>query len=112
MKILDEETLPWENLAFSLKRYWYWWIILIVTMIFDYLSTTVFVSRYGIHSEGNLTTKFIMENLGPNLGNFIGKLLQLLSVVCLVCLSRRLGNFFLLFVVLINCWAIVVNSLS
>jgi hypothetical protein len=53
----------------------------------------------------------MMETINPYFGNFIGKLLQLIAVVCLVSVSRRLGNFFLLFVILLNCWAIVMNSI-
>jgi len=112
LKLLDERVPFRENLLFSIKRYPTWWIILFITMFFDYLSTTVFVSRYGIESEANLTTRLMMLNFSPYLGNFFGKLLQLISVVCFVGLSKRVGNFFLLFIILINCWAIVVNSIS
>ena len=112
MKILDEKVPIKANLAFSLKRYWYWWLILFVTISFDYLSTAAFVSKYGVQAEANLVTRLMMEKLGPDSGNLAGKILQLVSVTCLVCLSRRVGNFFLLFVIIINCWAIVVNSIS
>ena len=110
MRILDQEIRLRNNLLYSLNRYTVWWIILIITMFFDYLSTTVFVDQYGTEAEANLTTRFMMEAINPYFGNLMGKLLQLLSVVCLVSLSRRVGNFFLLFVILINCWAIVMNS--
>ncbi len=112
MKILDEKVPIAANLAFSLKRYWYWWLIFFVTMSFDYSSTAAFVSKYGVHAEANLVTRLMMEKLGPDSGNLAGKILQLVSVTCVVCLSRRVGNFFLLFVIIINCWAIVVNSIS
>ena len=81
-------------------------------MFFDYLSTTVFVSKYGTQAEANFTTRFMMENVNPHIGNLIGKVFQLLSVMCLVGLSKRVGNFFLLFIILLNCWAIVMNSIS
>ena len=112
MRILDQEITLKENLLFSLNRYPVWWIILIITMFFDYLSTTVFVAKFGTEAEANLTTRFIMETINPYIGNLIGKLLQLFSVICLVSVSRRVGNFFLLFVILLNCWAIVMNSIS
>lgn len=112
MKLLDEQIKFRENLIFSLRRYPAWWIILLITMVFDYFSTTVFVSRYGIESEGNFVTRNMMDYLNPFLGNLSGKLLQLVSVICFVGLSRKVGNFFLLFIILINCWAVVMNSIG
>ncbi len=111
MRILDQDINLKENLHYSLRRYPVWWIILIITMVFDFLSTSVFVAKYGTEAEANITTRFMMETINPYFGNVLGKLLQLISVVCLVSVSRRVGNFFLLFVILINCWAIVVNSI-
>lgn len=112
MRLLGEDITFRENLVFSINRYSVWWIILIITMSFDYLSTTVFVEKYGTEAEANLTTRFMMDYFNPYFGNLLGKVLQLLSVICMVGLNRRFGNFFLLFVILINCWAIVVNSIS
>ena len=112
MRLLGEDIKFRENLVFSINRYSIWWIILIITMCFDYLSTTVFVEKYGSEAEANLTTRFMMDYFSPYFGNLFGKVLQLFSVICMVGLNRRFGNFFLLFVILINCWAIVVNSIS
>ena len=111
MRILDQNINFKDNLHYSLKRYPVWWIILIITMVFDFFSTSVFIAKYGTEAEANITTRFMMETFNPYFGNLLGKFLQLISVVCLVSVSRRVGNFFLLFVILINCWAIVVNSL-
>ena len=111
MRILDQNIKIKENLLYSFKRYPAWWIILIITMCFDYLSTTVFVAKYGTQAEANFTTRLMMEHINPYFGNLIGKLLQLVSVVCLVSVSKRVGNFFLLFVILLNCWAVVMNSM-
>ena len=112
MKILDEEIKFRDNLVFSVNRYTVWWVVLIVTMIFDYLSTTAFVSKYGTQAEANFTTRLMMENINPHIGNLIGKLFQLISVIFLAGLNKRVGNFFLLFVILLNCWAIVMNSIN
>lgn len=71
-----------------------------------------FTSKYGIKAEGNFFTKSWMLYLSPFYGNLIGKFLQLLSVVSFVGLHQRLGNIFLLFIILLNCWAVVVNSMS
>ena len=112
MKILDQKIKIKENLLYSLQRYPVWWLILIITMVFDYLSTTAFVARFGTGAEANVVTRLLMEAITPSIGNFLGKVLQLISVVCLVGLSRKVGNFFMLFVILLNCWAIVINSIT
>ena len=101
-----------ENIQYSIKRYRVWWAILLVTILFDIFTTYAFTSKYGIQAEGNLLTKSWMVYLGPFGGNIIGKFLQLLSVVFFVGLHQRLGNIFLLFIILLNCWAVVVNSMS
>ena len=41
----------------------------------------------------------------------VSKLMQLISVVLIVALSQRLGNLFLLIVILLNCWAVVMNTI-
>ena len=112
MKILDQKIKIKQNLLYSLRRYPVWWVILIITMVFDYLATTVFVDRFGTGAEANIITRMLMESITPSIGNFLGKVLQLISVVCLVGLSRKVGNFFMLFVILLNCWAIVINSIN
>ncbi len=112
VKLLGEDLHFRENLLFSFRRYTIWWIILLITMAFDFLSTAGFVWRYGTGAEANMVTRLMMEQFSPNLGNFVGKALQLLSVICFVGLSRKVGNFFILFIILINCWAIVINSIS
>ena len=101
-----------ENIQYSIKRYKVWWAILLVTILFDIFTTYAFTTKYGIKAEGNFFTKSWMLYLGAFYGNLIGKLLQLLSVVSFVGLHQRLGNIFLLFIILLNCWAVVVNSMS
>ena len=112
MKILGETIHLKENLQFSLKSYPSRWIILIVTMIFDILTTFVFVTKYGINTEENLSTRLLMLHFGTHFGNIFGKFLQLISVAFFVSLNRKLGNIFLLFIILANCLAIVINSIS
>ena len=109
MQILDQEIPLKENLRFSLKRYTAWWIILLVTMIFDFFTTLYFVEKYGVATEGNSLVSWLIRNLGLVAGVFVGKLLQLFSVTVFVSLHQKLGNIFLLIVVLFNFWAVVVN---
>ena len=112
MRLLGVKVTFKENIQYSIKRYRVWWAILLVTILFDIFTTYAFTSKYGIKAEGNFITKSWMLYLGPFYGNLIGKLLQLLSVVSFVGLHQRLGNIFLLFIILLNCWAVVVNSMS
>jgi len=112
MRVLGQEVDLKGNLAFSIRRYLVWWLILLVTMIFDYLSTLYFVEKYGSDLEANYVVRILIESFGANIGTLIGKLLQLVAVVFFVSLHRRLGNLFLLIVILLNCWAVVINTLQ
>lgn len=111
MKILDSEIKFKENILFSLNRYTVWWVILLVTMIFDYITTLYFVSKLGVQAEANQVVGWLIKNVGLYVGLFFGKLVQLVSVVLFVSLSQRLGNLFLLVVILLNCWAVVINTM-
>jgi hypothetical protein len=110
MRVLDEHIDFAANLRYSLSRFAIWWILLIVTMAFDLLTTLGFVSVFGIDKEANAVARSLMHGLGVGPGVFLAKVLQLLSVTCLVALNRRMGNVFLLAVTLLNGWAIVINS--
>lgn len=111
MKILGADINLKENLRFSFNRYTVWWIILIITIIFDYLTTIYFVSKLGADSEANRVVAWLINNLGIYFGVLFGKLLQLVSVVLIVSLSKKVGNFFLLIIILLNCWAVVMNTI-
>lgn len=111
MQILDQEIPLKENLRFSLKRYRVWWIILLVTMVFDFFTTLYFVEKYGVETEGNSLVSWLIRNLGLVAGVFIGKILQLVPVTVFVSLHKKLGNIFLLIVILFNFWAVVVNTI-
>ena len=112
MKIIGVSVDFHENLTSSVQRYAVWWVILVVTMVFDVFTTYGFVSKFGIEAEGNMATKFWMQLMDPFYGNILGKILQLLSVIFFVGLHQRLGNIFLLFIILLNCWAVVINSMA
>lgn len=112
MKLLGENIPFREHIEYSLRRYRVWWVILVVTIVFDIFTTHAFISKFGVNAEGNAITQLLMKLAGPDLGNVIGKILQLIAVFFFVGLHQRLGNFFLLFIILLNCWAVVVNSMS
>ncbi len=112
MRILGEIINFKANLKYSIKRYYVLWIILLVTIFFDMFTTYAFTEKYGIKTEGNFFTKLWMLYFDPLYGDLTGKILQLLSVVFFVGLNQRLGNIFLLFIILLNCWAVVINFMS
>ena len=111
MKVLGSEINFKENFLFSLKEYQVWWLILLVTIIFDYLTTLYFVSELGPDAEANKVVSWLIRALGLHVGVFLGKSMQFISVVLFVSLSQRLGNLFLLIIILLNCWAVVMNTI-
>lgn len=111
MKILDEEIALRDNLEYSLRRYTAWWVLLIATMALDVLSTIGFVSALGLHKEANALAHWLMSGMGLLPGLLVAKALQLFAVATMTSLNRRFGNVFLMAVVLLNAWAVVVNSL-
>jgi len=111
MKVLGESIAFKANLNFSIKRYPVFWLILLVTMALDYLTTVNFVSRDGTQAEANQIVRFLMELAGIEFGVLIAKALQLFAVIVFASLHQRLGNIFLLVVILLNTWAVFVNTL-
>lgn len=111
MKVLDSEINLKENLLFSFTKYGTLWIILLVTIVFDYLTTLYFVSNLGPDAEANEVVAWLIRTLGVHIGVLVGKSLQLISVILFTSLSQRLGHLFLLVIILLNCWAVVVNTL-
>lgn len=110
MKILGSDVNLKENLLYSLNRYRVLWLVLLVTMIFDYVTTVFFVSELGVRAEANMLMERLIRNFGLSVGVLIGKSLQLLPVVFFVSLDKRFGNLFLLAIILINIWAVFINT--
>lgn len=95
---------------YSFNRYYVLWFILLVTMIFDYLSTVDFVRIWGARAEANFLIDWLIKSFGLRTGVLIGKSLQLVPAVFFVCLNKRFGNLFLLTLILINIWAVYINN--
>lgn len=110
MKVLGSEFDPKENLLYSLRKYSVLWLILIITIVFDYVTTYIFIREMGLRAEANFLMSWLIGHLGLMTGLLIGKSLQLLPVVIFVCLNKRFGNLFLLVVILINIWAVFINT--
>ena len=110
MKILDSEVNFKENLFYSLNRFRVLWLILLITMVFDYITSVFFISQLGVRAEANVVMDWLIKNFGLGSGLFIGKSLQLLPPVFFVSLNKRFGSLFLLFVILVNIWAVFINA--
>lgn len=111
MDILGKNIAFKENIKFSFNQYLTRWLVLLVTVLLDYLTTIDFVEIYGSSYEANIIIRFLIDSFGIELGVLIGKVMQIISVSVFVGLDRNLGNIFLLVVILLNAWAIIINLL-
>ena len=112
MRLLGVEIDQKANLLYSYHRYMVWWIILLATIFFDYITTLYFVDKYSSGNEANKMIRWLIENTGVYIGTFIGKLMQFFGVVFAVSLHKRGGNLYMLVVILLNCFAVVMNSIQ
>ncbi len=109
MEILGHQVALKENILFSITTYQIRWVFLLLSMLFDYLSTLYFVFESDPSFEANYIIRFLIEQFDVEVGVFIGKFLQLISVMTFTALDRNLGAIFLLIVILLNIWATCLN---
>lgn len=100
MKILDKEIPLLENLKQSYYSYWYLWLILIISIMLDSLSTVLFMQDEGIVREANVLIYFLAETFGIIVGVIIGKSLQLIAAIGFAALSYKYSP---LVLVLLSC---------
>lgn len=111
MRILDEEIPLKKNLTTSFRKYRYLWIILLVTVFFDFLTTLIFMQNDGIQFERNLVVRWLAFTFGIVPGVFIGKSLQIMAAIIFSALSLTLARATLLLILLLNLLAVIVNLL-
>ncbi|MBX2869716.1 MAG: hypothetical protein KTR18_13640 [Acidiferrobacterales bacterium] len=111
MKILGEEISLLDNINYSLRNHWFLWLLLVLTAGFDFLTTLNFMRRDGIEFEKNLVVKNLALMLGIVPGVAVGKSLQIFAALGFSALSKKLTRAILLLIVLLNFWAIIVNTL-
>jgi hypothetical protein len=111
MLILGEQIALKDNLLKSFREHQLLWAIFLVTVAFDFATTLLFMSQYGIRFEKNLLVRWLANTFGIIPGVLIGKCLQLLPAAGFCALSFRLSRPILLFIVLLNLSAILVNLL-
>jgi hypothetical protein len=109
MLILGEPVSLKENLLRSLREHRLLWALLLITIIFDFATTILFMSEYGIRVEKNLVVRWLAYTFGMFPGVFIGKCLQLLPAIGFSALSFKLSRAVLLLIVSLNLIAILVN---
>lgn len=111
MIILDEEIPLKANIRFSFRRYWLLWVILLVTITFDFLSTLLFMAHDGINTEKNFIIRWLAYHAGVLPGVFLGKMLQIISAIGFAALSATLARATLLLMLLLNIAAVFNNVL-
>ena len=109
MLILSEQVPLKENLKTSLRRYWFLWLILLLTAFFDFVTTVLFMSYEGIDAEANPVIRWLVTKIGIFPGVFFGKSLQIIAAIGFSALSMSLARAILLLLVLLNVVAIIIN---
>ena len=112
MQILDKEIPYLENIKASFRLYWYLWLILLLTAVFDFMSTVSFMQEEGIQYERNIIVRWLASMFGIFPGAFLGKFLQILAVIVFSGLSLRLARAMLLLILLLNLTAVVINVIT
>lgn len=102
MKILDEEIPLIENLMKSFGRYKYLWLLLMVSIVLDSLSTVWFMYNEGIKFEANILIRYLAMTLGIIPGVILGKSLQVLTAVIFSALSLKHSRAVLILLLCLN----------
>jgi hypothetical protein len=111
MLILGEKTPLKENIKTSFRRYRFLWLILVLTAVFDFATTVVFMRYDGIHTEGNFIVRWLASTIGIVPGVFIAKVLQVVAAAGFSALSLTLSRAVLLVIILVNLLAVFRNVL-
>lgn len=111
MIVLGTQIPLKANIKRSLRHYWYLWLILLITVFFDFITTVLFMRHDGIHTEGNTIVRYLAYTLGIIPGVAVGKLLQIIAVIGFSALAPSLARAILLLIILLNFVAIIKNVL-
>ena len=111
MRILDSDINLKQNLKESFHTHIVLWVILFVTVGFDFITTLSFMYDVGIYREKNYIIRWLASSLGIIPGVFIGKLLQIGAAIGLSALSLKYSRAILLLIILLNLLAVFINLL-
>lgn len=106
IKILDNDVDVFKNSRRLLKDYRVHFLIVIVTMFADSISTTLFMSADGVGSEMNHVVRLLAMRLGIVSGPMVGKVLQLVALCLLACIVPTLTRLLFWVVITINIIAV------
>lgn len=109
MIILDQEVPLKENLSYALQTHKILWGLLIVSAIFDFLTTYRFMTQGSIDLEANLVIRYLAHSLGIIVGVGLGKFLQIGAAMAFCALNKEMSRGVLLIILALNCFAITVN---
>jgi hypothetical protein len=102
MKILDKEVHLYENIEQSINQYKVFWLIFIISIILDTVSTYFFMKIDGIGTEANVLIKNLAYFLGIIPGVIIGKSLQFIAAIIFTSLSLKYSRAILLLFTALN----------
>lgn len=102
MKILGSPVSLVENVKHSFKLYSIFWLILLVTIVLDSLTTIRFMTNDGIIHEANLIIRWLAFVLGIIPGVMIGKFLQFIAAIGFTALSLKHSRAILILLISLN----------
>ncbi|TLU65812.1 hypothetical protein FE810_07825 [Thalassotalea litorea] len=111
MIILDQEVPLKENLLYAIDNHKFLWGLLIISAVFDYFTTYLFMTRGGVDLEANLIIRYLAHSMGIIVGVGLGKILQLGAAMAFCALNKEMSKGVLLIILALNCFAITVNTI-
>lgn len=109
MLILDEEIDLVGNIKKSLVKYKYLWMILIISIVLDCLTTIKFMHNESISREANIIIHWLANTFGIIPGVIFGKFLQIIAALGFSSLSFKYSRAILLLLLLLNLLAVYHN---
>ena len=109
MKILDEDIPLLDNLKKSVQFYWLLWLILLVSIVLDTVTTVIFMQGDGISFEANLLIRWLALTFGIIPGVIFGKALQLVAALGFSALSLKYSRAILMLLTALNILAVYHN---
>ncbi|WP_394172009.1 hypothetical protein [Thalassotalea litorea] len=111
MIILDQEVPLKENLLYAIERHKILWMLLILSAVFDFITTYHFMTQGSIDLEANLIIRYLAHTLGIVVGVGLGKIMQLGAAMAFCALNKEMSRGVLLIILALNCFAITVNTI-
>ena len=109
MRILDSDINIDANKYRLFREHRILMGLLILTALMDAVSTMVFMQRLGPHVEMNVVVRILGYTYGPIAGPLLGKLYQIFGVWVISLMVPRLTRFVCIVIILLNCYAFVLN---